>query len=217
VDITYDVMLFDLDGTLLDTNELIIESFYHVFDHDPAITRELVISNFGMPLEKQLLGYAGRGLDEDGSDLVHKYRTFNNANHDQMVTAFPGARETLQALREAGVRIGVVTSKIRFTSERGLNHCGLREYVETVITIEDVKKPKPDGEGVHLALERLGVKPTDRVLMVGDSPFDMGCARHAGVDSCAVAWSLKDEAVMRAENPTHTIQHLQDLLQWLPK
>jgi pyrophosphatase PpaX len=133
-----------------------------------------------------------------------------------MVTAFPGAVDTLVALRKAGVRIGVVTSKITYTSERGLAHCGLRDAVEVVVSIEDVKNPKPDAEGIHVALQRLNVKETDRVLMIGDSPFDMGCARNAGVDSCAVAWSLKDEAVMAKEQPTHTIHHLEELLAFIP-
>lgn len=213
----YDVMLFDLDGTLLDTNELIIQSFFHVFDHRPSLTREQIISHFGMPLEKQLLDYAGRSPEESGADLVLKYRTFNNANHDQMVQAFPGVVETLSKLRDAGVRIGVVTSKIKFTSERGLVHCGIKSFVETVVTIEDVEKPKPDRESIDKALRNLGVGRTSRVLMIGDSPFDLGCARHAGVDSCLVGWSLKDAASMKNERPTHVIEKMEDLLKFVPK
>jgi pyrophosphatase PpaX len=213
----YDIMLFDLDGTLLDTNELIIQTFMHVFHNQPEVTRERIISHFGMPLEKQLLDYAGRRPDESGADLVLQYRTYNNAHHDEMVRAFPGVVDTLQHLHEAGVQIGVVTSKIRYTAQRGLKHVGIDAYVQATVTIEDVSKPKPDAESIHLALRQLGAKPTDRVLMIGDSPFDMGCARNAGVDSCLVGWSLKDETAMAHELPTITIESMFDLLQFVPK
>jgi pyrophosphatase PpaX len=208
----YDVILFDLDGTLLDTNELIIQSFLHVFDYDPSLKRERIISHFGMPLEKQLVDYAGRPEGSSGADLVQKYRAFNNAKHDEMVRAFPGVVETLRALRERGVRVGVVTSKIRFTTERGLVHVGIKPYVESVVTIEDVEHPKPHAESIHKALRELSVGPEARVLMVGDSGFDLGCAQNAGVDSCWVGWGLKPREQMLAMNPTHVIEAMEDLL-----
>ena len=209
-------MLFDLDGTLLDTNELIIQSFLHVFDHDPSLKRERIISHFGMPLEEQLVDYAGRPAGSSGADLVLKYRAFNNANHDEMVRAFPGVVDTLRKLRDAGVRIGVVTSKIRFTTERGLVHVGIKPYVEAVVTIEDVANPKPHPEAIYKALSELGVGPEARVLMVGDSGFDLGCAQNAGVDSCWVCWGLKPREQMLALNPTHVIETMDDLLKWVP-
>jgi pyrophosphatase PpaX len=212
--VQYDVMLFDLDGTLLDTNELIIQSFLHVFDYDPSLKRERIISHFGMPLEKQLVDYAGRPEGSSGADLVQKYRAFNNDKHDEMVRAFPGVVETLRKLREAGVRIGVVTSKIRFTTERGLIHVGIKPYVESVVTIEDVTNPKPHPEAIHKALRELGVGPEARVLMVGDSGFDLGCAQNAGVDSCWVGWGLKPQAQMLAMNPTHVIETMDELLRF---
>lgn len=211
----YDVMLFDLDGTLLDTNELIIQSFLHVFDYDPSLKRERIISHFGMPLEKQLVDYAGRPEGTSGADLVQKYRAFNNAKHDEMVRAFPDVVETLRALREASVRVGIVTSKIRFTTERGLIHVGIKPHVETVVTIEDVENPKPHEESIHKALRALGVGPEARVLMVGDSGFDLGCAKNAGVDSCWVGWGLKPREQMLALDPTHVIESMRDLLRFV--
>lgn len=206
-----ETILFDLDGTILDTNELIIESFLHVFPDKEDVTRELIIENFGKPLVTQLRRYAGRGEAEEADDLVKAYRTYNSNRHDELVTAFPHAKEVMGELRKAGLRIGVVTSKIRMTSERGLKLCGLEEYVEAMVTVEDVAKPKPDAEPVEAAMRLLGAKP-ETTLMVGDSPYDIGSATAAGARSCAVAWSLKGLDVLEPYGPTYVIHDLRELL-----
>ncbi|SCW69106.1 pyrophosphatase PpaX [Paenibacillus tianmuensis] len=203
-------VLFDLDGTIVDTNELIIQSFLHTFEGITAepVTREHIVPNMGRPLIEQMVFFSGR---EQVDDLVQKYRTFNIAHHDELVREFPYVRETLAKLHAAGVKLGVVTSKIRQTTEMGLKLTGLYDYFSTVVTVDDVGKAKPDPEGIHKAVRELG-GDLSSALMVGDSHYDIEAAHNAGIPSVAVAWSLKGTEYLKQYNPTHIIQDMRDIV-----
>ncbi|GMX65947.1 pyrophosphatase PpaX [Paenibacillus elgii] len=203
-------VLFDLDGTIVDTNELIIQSFLHTFEGITAepVTREHIVPNMGRPLIEQMIFFSGR---EQVDDLVQKYRAFNIAHHDELVREFPYVRETLAKLHAAGVKLGVVTSKIRQTTEMGLKLTGLYDYFGTIITVDDVGKAKPDPEGIHKAVRELG-GDLSSALMVGDSHYDIEAAHNAGIPSVAVAWSLKGTEYLKQYNPTHIIQDMRDIV-----
>lgn len=202
-------LLFDLDGTILDTNELIIQSFMHALQGQTPtpLDREDIIPQMGRPLTEQLQLFSGR---DEVTDLVTLYRTFNFDQHDRYVRAFPHVKEVLARLHSRGVQLGVVTSKIRQTTELGLELCGLSPYLDVVITIDDVSRPKPDPEGIRLAMSRFGAKP-EETIMVGDSHYDIEAGRNAGVTSVAVGWSLKGEAYLKQYHPDHLIQDMRDL------
>lgn len=204
-------VLFDLDGTIVDTNELIIQSFLHALEGitPEALTRETIIPNMGRPLIDQMQMFSGR---EDVAEIVQKYRAFNVSKHDELVREFPYVREVLGELRKRGLRVGVVTSKIRLTTEMGLKLTGLGEYVETIVTVEDVQKPKPDPEGIRKALATFGVPP-EQAMMVGDSHYDIEAAKAAGVTSVGVAWSLKGEDYLKQFRPDHMIRDMRELLE----
>ncbi|WP_010500391.1 pyrophosphatase PpaX [Paenibacillus elgii] len=203
-------VLFDLDGTIVDTNELIIQSFLHTFEGITAepVTREHIVPNMGRPLIEQMVFFSGR---EQVDDLVQKYRAFNIAHHDELVREFPYVRETVAKLHAAGVKLGVVTSKIRQTTEMGLKLMGLYDYFGTIVTVDDVEKAKPDPEGIHKAVRELGGDLTS-ALMVGDSHYDIEAAHNAGIPSVAVAWSLKGTEYLKQYNPTHIIQDMRDIV-----
>ncbi|MGF9911928.1 pyrophosphatase PpaX [Paenibacillus ehimensis] len=203
-------VLFDLDGTIVDTNELIIQSFLHTFEGITAepVTREHIVPNMGRPLIEQMMFFSGR---EQVDDLVQKYRTFNIAHHDELVREFPHVRETLAKLHAAGVKLGVVTSKIRQTTEMGLKLTGLYDYFGTIVTVDDVGKAKPDPEGIHKAVRELG-GDLSSALMVGDSHYDIEAAHNAGIPSVAVAWSLKGTEYLKQYKPTHIIQDMRDIV-----
>jgi pyrophosphatase PpaX len=203
-------VLFDLDGTIIDTNELIIQSFLHTFENvtEQPITREHIIPNMGRPLIEQMKFFSGR---DNVEDLVDKYRTFNINRHDALVTEFPGVRETLGKLHAAGIKLGIVTSKVRMTSEMGLRLCGLYDYFDSIVTIQDVEWPKPDPEGIRKALQELGSE-TDGSMMVGDSHYDVDAAHNAGIASVAVAWSLKGMPYLEQYKPTYIIHDIRELL-----
>ncbi|MCZ8522179.1 MULTISPECIES: pyrophosphatase PpaX [Paenibacillus] len=203
-------VLFDLDGTILDTNELIIQSFLHTFEGITAepLTRHHIIPNMGRPLVEQMVFFSGR---EQVDDLVAKYRLYNLNRHDELVQEFPKVRETLAKLHAAGIQMGVVTSKIRKTTEMGLKLTGMYDYFGSIVTVEDVEKAKPDPEGIQRALQELGADPAT-ALMVGDSHYDIEAAHNAGLPSVGVAWSMKGVDYLLQYAPTHIIHDIEDLL-----
>lgn len=204
-------VLFDLDGTIMDTNELIIQSFLHSLKGivPPEFDREHIIPSMGQPLTKQMQQFSGR---EDVTDLVAAYREINLHMHDEYVTAFPYVLEVFAKLHAAGLQIGIVTTKMRLTTERGLRFVGLYEYVTpgAIVTIEDVEHPKPHPEPVQRALELLGADPKT-TMMVGDSGVDIESAEAAGVVSVGVAWSLKGEAKLKESGARHIIHDMRDM------
>jgi len=203
-------VLFDLDGTILDTNELILRSFLHVLQGKTPkpLTREDIIPHMGGTLAEQMRYFSGR---EEVDDLIAGYREYNLAKHDELVREFPHVTEVLSQLKDRGIRLGVVTSKLRFTADLGLRHCNLDRWMDVVITADDVENPKPAPDPILLALRRLGEKP-ETAMMVGDSHFDLLAAKRAGVVSVAVAWSLKGTDVLRRYEPDFIINDMRELL-----
>ncbi|MNC51148.1 Pyrophosphatase PpaX [compost metagenome] len=118
----------------------------------------------------------------------------------------------LEELHRAGLRLGVVTSKIRKTSLMGLERFGLTPYLDAIITVEDVVEPKPHGEGILKAASILGVKP-EETLMVGDSQYDILAAKHAGTRAAGVAWTAKGEEYLNGIGPDYMIRDMRELLE----
>lgn len=206
---TTKAVLFDLDGTLLDTNELIIRSFLHALRGvvPPGFGREHIIPHMGLPLAEQMRLFSGR---ENIDDLIAAYREYNWREHDALVNPFPHAAEVLERLREAGFKLGVVTTKLRITALRGMKLAGIDGFMDAVVTPEDVTHSKPHPEPVLLALEKLAVRP-EKTLMVGDSAVDMRSAAAAGVVPVGVAWSLKGEETLLGAGARHIIRDMRDL------
>lgn len=206
----YKTILFDLDGTILDTNELIISSFLHTFQTffpERTFLREEIIAEMGGTLYDILSRY-----DEDRvEEMVQVYREFNIRTHDEMVTAFPHVLEVITQLKEWGVKLGVVTTKQRNTTEMGLDLTQLRPLMDSIVTLQEVENPKPHPEPVLRAMSELGALP-ESTLMVGDSSFDIEAAHRAGIHSAGVAWSLKGEEYLRGYSPTYILKDMKDLL-----
>lgn len=203
----YPVILFDLDGTLIDTNELIIKSFLHAFEvHCPnRYTVDDVIPLMGEPLRDQMRHFDPTQVDK----MVETYRRFNESEHDRYVTEFPHVREFLGQLHQAGVLMGVVSNKRRKTVEMGLKLFQLDKLMQVVVCAGEASTTKPDPEMLFLALEKLQRKP-EETLMVGDSRYDLIAAKRANIDSVGVAWSLHVEDLQRHE-PTYWIEDIREL------
>lgn len=204
-----DTILFDLDGTIIDTNELIIDSFIHVIEnHSHALlTRDQIIPKMGMTLEKQMQIFSGV---EDVTHLVQEYRTYNDLIHDDMVQPFPQVLEVIEALHLKGITMGVVTTKNRPGTLKVLEMFGLTKYMKSIVTVIDVEHPKPHPEPVLKAMQELGADPRN-TLMVGDSPVDIQAANAAGAWSAGVSWSLKGEDVLNKYNPDYILHSMNDL------
>lgn len=202
-------VLFDLDGTLLDTGELILKSFQHVYKvfFNQPITMKDVYQHFGKPLLPVLKELS----PENYQEVLRAYREYSSKYHDQLVKPFPHAKQVLQELRKAGILTGIVTSKVKNTAIRGLKVCSLDSYFDVIVAVEDTERHKPEPEPVLKALEVLSVAP-QHALMVGDSPYDLQCGRKAGVKTAAVGWSVFDEQELLLQYPDFYLKTLQDLL-----
>jgi pyrophosphatase PpaX len=200
-----------LDGTIVDTNELIIQSFLHTLEGETEqpYTRERIIPHMGFPLLEQLRFFTGK---DQVDELAVKYRKFNLDKHDELVTEFPHVREVLAELQRRNIRMGVATNKMRMTTLMGLKMCGIDSYMDTIVAVDDVARGKPDPEMVLKALEQLNVGPQE-ALMVGDSKYDIIAGRDAGVKTVGVSWSLKGEDHLRTFNPDYIIRDMRDLLE----
>lgn len=205
-----ETVLFDLDGTIIDTNELIISSFLHVFEAQTPgpLTREQIIPHMGTTLEQQLQAFSG-GV-EDVSPLIKAYRSFNTLHHDEMVRPFPHVNEVVERLHRHGLSLGIVTTKIRPSTMMTLEKYDLERFMSAIVTVNDVEHPKPHPEPVLTAIERLGANPAT-TLMIGDSPVDIQSAKAAGVKAAAVAWSLKGEQKLMEYGPDYVLKDMKDL------
>jgi pyrophosphatase PpaX len=196
--------LFDFDGTLVDTTELIYQSMRHASGEvlGREISREILMANVGQPLPRQM-----ELLDAEHADaLLESYRLHNEANHDALIEEFPGVKEALARLRSAGIKVAVVTSKRRFSVEMALKAFpGLGDVVDQWVTMEDTTEHKPGPEPLLKGLELLGNIPREEAAYVGDSPFDVTAARAAGVKSVAVSWGAFSEDTLRAAEPDHLV------------
>ena len=202
-------LLFDFDGTLANTNDLILSSFQHVLD-----------THFrGRYQRKDLLPFIGPTLHdtfskvapENAQQLIDEYREWNIANHDNYVTEFEGVTDTLRKLYDLGLKMAVVSTKRRDMVEMGIDLLGLAPYFETVIGLNDVTKAKPDPEPLLLAMERLGSSPEES-LMIGDNFHDILGGKNAGVQTAGVAWALKGEEYLQTFEPDYMLKHMSDLL-----
>ncbi|KEZ48707.1 MULTISPECIES: pyrophosphatase PpaX [Metabacillus] len=202
-------VLFDLDGTLINTNDLIIESFLHTLNlyYPNQYGRDDVLPFLGPTLHETFVKMDPMRVDE----MISTYRTFNHDNHDKLVTQFETVYETVQALHEKGFKLGIVTTKIRNTVNMGLELTGLGKFFETVVTLDDVKNAKPHPEPVLLALEKLNASPVE-AIMVGDNYHDIDAGKAAGTKTAGVAWTIKGAAYLEGFQPDYMLNKMSDLL-----
>lgn len=203
--------LFDLDGTLLDSVELIFQSYEHAYRAcgRRVPTRGALLAGLGRPLHDQFR-QDGHAPDEIEA-LVAAYRAYNLEHHDALVRGYPDVLDGLRALRSDGVRLAVVTSKKRDTAQRGIACIGAEGLFEAVVALEDTRRHKPDPEPVLAALARLDVAPA-HAAYVGDSPHDMAAGHAAGVRTWSVAWGPFPEAAFA---DVHVDAYVTDPREWL--
>jgi pyrophosphatase PpaX len=207
--------LFDFDGTLVDTTELIYQSMRQatgeVLGRDD-LPREVLMANVGQPLPRQMeLLDAGRA-----EELLESYRLHNEELHDALIGEFPGIEGSLARLRADGVKIAVVTSKRRFSVEMALrNFPGLGNVVDRYVTMEDTEEHKPHPGPLLKGLEFLGAVPPEEAAYVGDSPFDVAAAKAAGLRSVAVSWGAFSEDTLREAGPDHLVPDIDSAVEVL--
>jgi len=205
----YDAVLYDFDGTLLDTVPVIMESFRIAFMEVTGREedKEYLLSTIGLPLAKAFSHYE----PDVQKALMQSYTLANRRLISTAVRSFDGVEEGLAALKQMGVRQGVVTSKQREPAIISMRQFGLDVYFDTIVTREDTSVHKPNPEPLFLGMKNLGMEDVNRVLYVGDSVHDLRCAANAGMDSAAVNWTYMPKKDLAAEKPKYWLERLTDL------
>ena len=207
-------VLFDFDGTLANTIDLIVATFEHTCDtalgFRPA--RQRIVDTIGLPLGDALELLSDIHEEERILELRQIYGAFNAANHDIMIKPIPGVTELLPKLKERGIKLAVVTSKKAYMLERGMQCLGMLSYIDITVSVLDTERGKPAPDPMLLACERLGLAPGE-CLCVGDSPFDLQSGNAAGCVTVAVEYTqLNWQNLLEQGKPDYTIAHPIDLL-----
>jgi pyrophosphatase PpaX len=203
-------VLFDLDGTLIDSIELILSSARYAFQgrdgHIPDDAEWL--TGVGIPLVAMFRRYTDDPTEVDA--LIAKYREYQLEHHDRLVRCYDAVLETVDFIRAAGHPVGIVTSKAVWLARRGLDHVGLGPHFDLIVGCDSCERHKPDPEPVLLALERLGCHPSDAVF-VGDSVHDIHAGNAAGVTTVAALWGPFGREDLVASRPTFFLERISDL------
>jgi pyrophosphatase PpaX len=203
-------VLFDLDGTLIDSIRLILDSYHHTLAAHgiPPRTDDHWLRGVGTPLIVQFAEWR----DDLGKleAMVATYREYNLAHHDRMVTVYPGVVAAIEAIRAAGRRTGLVTSKNRQGALRGLTLVRLETMMDVLVCADEVTNPKPHPEPVEKAVALLGADPGTTVY-VGDSIHDMVSGRAAGVRTAAALWGPFGREHLEVASPDYWLETPADL------
>jgi pyrophosphatase PpaX len=211
----FGTVLFDLDGTVVDTVALIRESHRH------AVTSVLgldlpddeLLANVGRPLVEQMEAFDAARADE----LLVAQRTWNHAHTAELIRSYDGVAEMLGRLKAAGCRVGIVTSKAGPTVQLAFDALPeVERHIDLLVAVEDTPVHKPQPDPVLLALDRLGADASD-ACYVGDAPFDVAAGNAAGVTTVGVTWGFfPREAIDDADVVVHDVAALEAYLMGEP-
>jgi pyrophosphatase PpaX len=203
--------LFDLDGTLIDSIRLILESYHHTLRQHklPPRSDEEWLRGVGTPLQVQF--EAWRDAPGMLEEMIATYRAFNLEHHDRMVTIYPGVLEAIREIKAGGIQTGLVTSKNRTGAVKGLALVGLEALMDVLVCADEVTNPKPHPEPVQKALTLLGAEP-ERAVYVGDSIHDMHSGRAAGVRTAAALWGPFKRSHLESADPDYWLETPEQLV-----
>lgn len=204
-------IIFDIDGTLTSTNDLIFASFNFITGKylGKTYTNEEILKWFGPTEDVILKEFCGDNYEK----AREEYYKFYSDNH-HMADIYPGIKEILEELKSNGVLLSIYTGKGREAATITLRKLGIFDYFDLIITGDEVQEHKPSPEGIEIFLDKFSLKKED-VIMIGDSPSDIKAARAAGVKVASVLWdSLARHHVlnMNSDYVFHTVEELKNFL-----
>ena len=206
------ILLFDLDGTLVDSQPLVFETFRQVFARlkpDYTLSEDELYSFFGPTLETTFSKYFPA---DEVEDVIDVYQEINLALHDGMIEPMPYAQDVLKELKEQGYEIGIVSNKRKKVVHKGLKACGLEDYVDVVMGKEDQPKAKPEPDGLIAAVEAMGGR-LDNVIYVGDNAADIRAAKNMAACSIGYSNDERQRQALRQANPCWNIMDLREILE----
>ncbi len=203
----FDGIIFDVDGTLTSTLELIFESFRYIAKKyfNKSMTDDEFAKLFGPPEDVILKAWAG-----DNFETVRKdYYNYYSGNH-HLAELYPGIKELLAFIKSKKVFLSIYTGKGREAATITLKKLGIYDYFDMMMTGDDVKEHKPSAEGINNFVDKFNLKK-DRVLMIGDSPVDVKAARAAGVKAASVVWDEYAKKTKDRLKPDYLFLHVHEL------
>ncbi len=206
---TIRAVLFDLDGTLIDSIGHIVSCWQHTTR--ACLGREMSREEIVPTLGRALLECFEEIAPGRGEEMREVYRAHQKGTHDSMVTLIPGTREMLEKLRGAGLTLGVVTSKGLPVATEGLNLFDLGGYFATLVTYEDTTRHKPHPDPLLVAAERLGLQPSEMVY-VGDALFDIEAGKAAGMKTIGVTWGAGTRESLEAAGANAVVDSVEEVV-----
>jgi pyrophosphatase PpaX len=210
---SYSGIIFDIDGTITHTNQLIYDTFNYVSDKyiGRTFTPREITAMFGPPEDYAIRDMVGESRFEQAMEDFYRYY---KTHHSEKAGLYDGMFDILSGLKQAGFQMAVFTGKGRTSAEITIEELGLSQFFDTVVTGHDVVRHKPSGEGLLRALERMNL-PHENALMVGDSVADVRASREAGIDIAAVLWdSYGHEEVLKLDTD-YTFTTIGDFRRWI--
>lgn len=213
-------VLFDCDGTVLDSNPLIMNAWRRATDFflpGKPVTDYDIRKYFGRTFDEsaQLLAQEFGAENFDLTAIAEVYWNYHNNHPEDIRGVFPTVEEALRALKAKGVKLGIVTSGFNGTCSRELESLGIRDLFDAIVGADDVTESKPHPQPALICCERLGVEPRE-VLMVGDSKHDIACGNRAGCTTAMVSWTLCDIPTLEGiEKPDMVISDGRQLLEYV--
>lgn len=205
-----EAVLFDLDGTVVNTIPHILASFRHATAEvlGAPLSDEELLHHVGVPLARQMRYFTDD--EETAEQLLVAYRAFNHRTHDEMARLFPNTLTALDALSAAGMPMGIVTSKSRMMADRAITLFDLGRYFPVVVTADDTPTHKPDPVPVLYGAQQLGIDPA-RTVYVGDSPADIESGKGAGAATVGATWGVASRERLAVAGPDAIIDDIGEL------
>ncbi len=207
-------ILFDLDGTLINTNQIIIDSFISTFEtHFPGLvlTRDKILTFIGPTLNESFGNYTNDPFTIQS--MIESYREYYIEFEFDSFEIYPGVIDTIEKLYNEGYNLGIVTSKFKLAAWPSFTNYNLQDYFSVFVALDDIKHPKPNREPIDVALSRF-----DNVInsiMIGDNVGDILAGKNAGIYSAGVAWSIKGSAHLMTANPDFMLSDMNDIFRVL--
>ena len=209
----YKVLLFDLDGTLCDTDEMIVQTMYAIYkDYKPTKerSREELYYFSGPPIRETL---KNEFPNYDPDMMYDVFKKVSKGFYPSTVKAYKDEKEVLKALKDAGYQLGVVTNKGLPLTIYSLEICGIKSFFDVIVSADDVAEPKPNPTGIFKAMEALNIQNKGDVLYVGDNDIDYETATNAGVDAMLVSWGPREiKCLNKAKYEAKSYNEMRDIL-----
>ena len=204
-----DTIIFDFDGTLANTNQMIINSFRHIYNEflKKDCNEDYIMSTFGEPLKLTLTRDFGQFKYEE---VIDTYRDYQKSRFNDEVFLYESVEETLEHLKNKNIKLGIATSRLKHSTISALENFNIANYFDAVVCADDVTKHKPDKEPLMKAINELK-STNEKTLYVGDSKFDMECAINALATPVLVGWQLNSKELAKKYNIKYVLDRMWDL------